>query len=60
MCIRSFLGQVINPKRVQNKTPLPPFISTSASPKRTKQMGTFPRFHGVWVTWTREDNVVLG
>jgi len=59
MCIRSLLGQVINTKHVQNKTLLPPLISTSASHKRTKQMETFPRFHGVWITKIQDDKVLL-
>lgn len=59
MCIRPLLGQVINPKHVQNKTLVLPLTSSSASHKRTEQMETFPRFHGVWVTRMRDNGLLL-
>lgn len=50
MCIRPLLGQVINPKHVQNKTLVLPLTSSSASHKRTEQMETFPFSRGTGYT----------
>lgn len=60
MCMRSLLGQVINPKHVQNKTTASTFNLHLCITQANKTNGNIsPCFHGVWITKIWDDKVLL-